>query len=203
MMRHIIAISGGGFSYETPSFIDEYIVQQIDSKEQIKICFIPTASNDAQGYIEKFYAAFEKYNPMHITQEEMMLDDIRGKILSQHILYVGGGDTKSLLEKWREHGFGDIVREAYQKGVILAGISAGAMCWFEQCYSENVDNIYEEFAGLGILKGTLCPHYDDPERKDMFDEWMATQDSLLAFTLRDSETLHFSDEILVAKIETY
>lgn len=204
MTRQIIAISGGGFSTETPSYIDEYIVNQVRSDEKIRICFIPTASNDAQGYIDRFYAAFGGCEASHIRQEEMSSKEkVREKVLHQHILYVGGGSTQVLLNKWREHGFDEVVKEAYRKGVLLAGISAGAMCWFERCYSEKANDLYEEFEGLGLLKGTFCPHYDDLNRQTMFDEWIKGYSSLVAYPLLNSETIHFREEKLIAKIRTF
>jgi len=201
--RQIIAISGGGFSQQTPSFIDDYILRQINTNERIKICFIPTASNDAQGYIDKFYSAFTYCEATHILQEDMRDINIREKLLAQDIIYVGGGNTKFLLEKWHDYHFEELLKEAYKSGVILAGISAGAMCWFDICFSENKNNDYEEYNGLGILSGTLCPHYDDQERSKLFDNWLENYSTLQAYTLYDTETLHFNNEKLVAKIQSY
>jgi peptidase E/RimJ/RimL family protein N-acetyltransferase len=202
-IRQIFALSGGGFSQQNPSIIDEYILRQGQINERVKICFIPTASKDAQGYIEKFYAAFQHCEATHILQKDMLDKNIREKVLAQHIIYVGGGNTGYLLEKWREYGFDELLKEAYQKGVILAGISAGAMCWFDKCYSENTNNDFEEWKGLGILAGTYCPHYDDQERKWAFDRWSGYHPTLPVYTLIDAESLHFRNEKLVAKIQTY
>ncbi|MFP7736251.1 Type 1 glutamine amidotransferase-like domain-containing protein [Priestia aryabhattai] len=202
LSRQIIAISGGGFSKEIPAYIDEYIVKQVQNVSKIRICFIPTASNDAVGYINKFYEAFSSYETTHILQSEMILKESKDKILNQDIIYVGGGNTQFMLSKWREYGFDDSIKLAYQNGTLLTGISAGAMCWFERCLSENKNNEYEEFEGLGILKGTFCPHYDDKIRKSAFDQWIVDQENLAAYTLCDSESLHFRDEKLIAKLDT-
>ncbi len=201
--RQIVAISGGGFSQQIPSFIDHYILSQIKTNERIKICFIPTASNDAQGYIDKFYSAFTHCDATHILQKDMNDIQIREKILAQDIIYVGGGNTKLLLDKWHAYQFGELLKEAYKSGVILAGISAGAMCWFDKCFSENQNNHYEEYNGLGILSGTFCPHYDDPERSMLFNSWLKNNATLQAYMLNDAETLHFNNEKLVAKIQCY
>ncbi|WDU80361.1 GNAT family N-acetyltransferase [Lysinibacillus sp. G01H] len=202
-IRQIIALSGGGFSQQTPSFIDEYILRQTQKNERVKICFIPTASNDAQGYIEKFYAAFHHCEATHILQKDMRDRSIREKLLAQHIIYVGGGNTGYLLEKWREYGFDELLKEVYQKGIILAGISAGAMCWFEKCFSENTYDDFEEWNGLGLLSGIYCPHYNDQERRYAFDRWIENHPTLQEYTLIDTETLHFRNERLVAKIQSY
>ncbi|WP_332645325.1 peptidase E [Lysinibacillus sp. 54212] len=201
MRRQILAISGGGFSKEIPSEIDSYLILQIQ-KEKIKICFIPTASNDAQGYIDNFYKAFPNCEASHILQNNLQEAATMEHVLSQDILYVGGGNTKSMLAKWREAGFHDVLLEAYEKGVLLAGISAGAMCWFEKCFSENEQDEYEAFDGLGILKGTFCPHYDDKNRRAAFASWIAQRPDLQAYTLTDEEYLHFENEGLKAHLIT-
>lgn len=118
------------------------------------------------------------------------------------IVYVGGGNTQYMLEIWRKTGFDVVLRNAYQKGVILAGISAGAMCWFETCFSEKNEEEFEEYEGLGLLKGSLCPHYNDKERRIAFDHWASTQKNSTLYTLLDNENLHFKNEKLVAKIIT-
>lgn len=203
MIRQIIALSGGGFSKEIPAYIDEYIINQVKTTSpKIRICFIPTASNDSQGYIDKFYEAFSSYETTHILQSDMLSPKTRDKVLNQDILYVGGGNTQFMLNKWHITGFENIIKEAYEQGVILSGISAGAMCWFEQCFSETENEDYEEFNGLGLLEGTFCPHYEDEIRKKAFNQWIATKEKLSVYTLKDSESLHFRNEKLIARLTT-
>lgn len=201
MTRQILAISGGGFSKEIPSEIDSYLIQQV-KKEKIKICFIPTASNDARGYIDNFYKAFPGCEASHILQDKLQEAATQEHVMSQDILYVGGGNTKFMLAKWREARFHEVLLEAYEKGVLLAGISAGAMCWFDVCFGKNEHGEHEAFNGLGILSGTFCPHYDDENRKAAFDSWIAQQPDLHAYTLTDDEYLHFENEQLIAHLTT-
>ncbi|KAB2328204.1 hypothetical protein F7731_25895 [Cytobacillus depressus] len=130
---------------------------------------------DAQGYIDNFYGAFNTEHPSHITIRNFESPNIQEIINALDILYVGGGNTHYMLKIWQKTGFDNVVRNAYQNGVILAGISAGAMCWFETCYREKNEEEYEEFRGLGMLKGSLCPHYNDIERRIAFDNWAITQ----------------------------
>ncbi|MGP7817155.1 Type 1 glutamine amidotransferase-like domain-containing protein [Niallia sp. 01092] len=202
MERNIIAISGGGFSEEVDAYIDEYIIKQISDSSSINICFISTASNDAEEYIHKFHHSFSKYNTTHITIKDMLNPNIQEIINSQHILYVGGGNTQYMLYKWNETNFNGVLKKAYNNGIILAGISAGAMCWFEKCYSERDNDTYEEFDGLGILKGTLCPHYNDTIRKKAFDSWASKQNYFRIYKLEDNQNLHFRNEELIARIDT-
>lgn len=200
MDRQIFAISGGGFSMESESPLDKYLLQLVSAKEEVHICFIPTASQDAPGYIEKFYAAFRDQKPTHISMDEMRLGDMKKKLLSQDIVYVGGGDTHYMLEVWKETGFNELLLKAYNQGIILAGLSAGAMCWFDTCFSEMGNGRYVEFEGLGILKGTFCPHYNDKERKQVFDDWLKTKEKITSYLMEDYEALLFKNETGVDRI---
>lgn len=202
MERHILAISGGGFSEEEKAYIDEYLLKIPRKKRSLKIGFIATASNDAQGYIEKFYETFKTEQPSHFTTKDFESPNIQDIVNALDIVYVGGGNTQYMLEIWRKSRFDIALRNAYQKGVILAGISAGAMCWFETCYSEKNDAEYEEFKGLGMLKGSLCPHYNDEERRIAFNNWATTQKNSTFYILEDNENLHFKNEKVIAKIIT-
>jgi len=202
MKRQIFAIAGGGFSNEENSPLDQYLLALVP-KEAVNICFIPTASQDAAGYIEKFYKAFLHEQASHITIEQMQQQDMTQFLLQQHIVYVGGGVTKNMLTIWRDTKFDKALRAAYEAGVILAGISAGAMCWFEKSYSETNGRKYEEYDCLSFLQGTFCPHYNDPKRKNKFDRWIENYPELKAYTIPDFEALHFVDEQLVKHVKPF
>ena len=201
MNRHILAISGGGFSEQQNAAIDDHLIQLTQKDTAVKIAFIATASNDNEQYIEKFHTAFQPYKPTHITQKDFLRSDIQELINTQDIIYVGGGNTKYMLDCWKTTGFDKVLKNAYVQGVILAGVSAGAMCWFEYCYSE-VDGQYKQFEGLGLLEGALCPHYQEPDRQRMFDDWI-TQNSLTGYRLADNENLYFKNEQCVMKLTSY
>jgi dipeptidase E len=81
-------------------------------------------------------------------------------ILSHDVVFVGGGNTKSMLAVWREYGVDKILREAWQRGIVLAGNSAGGICWFDVCITDSWDVEYTTLPALGFLKGSCCPHYD-------------------------------------------
>lgn len=202
MKRQIFAISGGGFSNEENSPFDQYLMALVP-KETVNVCFIPTASRDATGYIEKFYEAFSHEHTSHIPIEQMQKQDMTQFLLQQHIVYVGGGVMKNMLTIWRDTKFDKALRTAYEAGVILAGISAGAMCWFEKGYSETNSGKYEEYNCLSLLKGTFCPHYNDPKRKNKFDRWIENDPNLKAYTIPDFEALHFVDEQLVKHVKPF
>lgn len=202
MNRHIVAISGGGFSEQHNAAIDDYLIQLTNKKEPVKIAFIATASNDNEHYIDKFHTAFQQHETTHITQSDFLLPNIQHITNAQDIIYVGGGNTKYMLDSWKASKFDHVLKNAYAHGVILAGVSAGAMCWFEHCYSE-VDGQYMQFEGLGLLKGSFCPHYQEPERQQLFDKWIAKHKISPSYLLTDNENLHFKNEQCLFKLTSY
>ena len=130
---HIIAIGGGGFGRNPNHMkIEQYILGQ-SGKETPNVVFIPTASAEDKGYIVNYYSCFSKLDcePGHITffQRTPRLDSIINKA---DVIYVGGGNTKSMLAVWREWKLDKLLLKAYNKGKILCGVSAGAICWFQQ-----------------------------------------------------------------------
>ena len=167
MKKQIIALGGGGFSMEPDnSLLDEYILQQTKKKNP-KVCFLGTARGDADGYILKFYTSFLKLSciPTHLSLFNLPTKDLETFILNQDVIYVGGGNTKSLLALWREWKLDIHLRTAWENGVILTGISAGSICWFEEGLSDFFPNELNKLKCLGFLKGSNCPHYDGEENR--------------------------------------
>ena len=165
-MRQIIAIGGGGFGREIGDLkIEKYIVQQ-SNKTKPKICFIPTATGDDQGYIDNFYKAFNSIDCItsHIDFFKRTID-LESHILEQDIIYVGGGNTKSMLAVWREWNLDLILKQAYENNIIMSGVSAGAICWFDKGITDSWKNHQSILPCLGFVEGVCCPHYDEePER---------------------------------------
>ena len=200
MKRHILAISGGGFS-EEDAYIDDFLLKLCNKTKPKKICFIATASDESPDYIEKFYQRFQTEEPSHLMIADLNVENIQETVNSFDIVYIGGGNTYYMLNVWRETGFDQVMLKAYESGVIICGISAGAICWFEDCYSKR-DEAYVEFKGLGILHGSFCPHYNIEARRIAFDYWAEKQKDKPMYKLMDNENLHFINEKLVAKITT-
>lgn len=198
-MRQVIALGGGGFSMEPENpLLDRYILGQ-STKETPKICFIGTASGDAEGYIERFYHFFRTQNcePSHLSLFKPHTRDIKGFILDQDILYVGGGNTKNLMALWREWELDITIRQAYDKGTILAGLSAGSLCWFEEGVTDSYGSELEPIACLGILRGSHCPHYDGEEdRRPNYQAFIRDGKIASGFAADDGVALHFIDEEL-------
>ncbi|MDE4086817.1 peptidase E [Planococcus maritimus] len=193
-MKQIIALGGGGFSMEPDNpLIDLYILEQ-SPKETPKICFIPTASGDADGYIARFYDFFEQQNcePTHLSLFKPPTQELEEFVLSQDILYVGGGNTKNLLALWREWDLDRIIEKAWNQGIVLAGISAGSICWFEQGVTDSYGDELHPLACLGFLPGSNCPHYDgETHRRPTFQRLLKEGQIKPGLAADDGVALHF------------
>ena len=198
-MKQIIALGGGGFSMEPDNLaLDRYIIAQT-GKSDPKICFIPTASAESPDYIVNFYVAFNKLgcHPTHLSIFRLPQADLEAFILEQDAIYVGGGNTRSMLALWREWNMDEIFRKAWQAGVLLAGISAGAICWFEQGVTDSVPNELGALDCLGFLKGSCCPHYDGEEnRRPEFHRLLSEGKIQPGYALDDGVALHYCGEKL-------
>ena len=165
-MRQIIAIGGGGFGREIKDLkIENYIINQCP-KQNPSICFIPTATGDDSGYINNFYKAFDSLgcNTSHIDFFKRTIN-LENHILKQDIIFVGGGNTKSMLAVWKEWGLDKLLMDAYEGGTIMSGVSAGAICWFENGITDSWKDHQAVLPCLGFVRGNCCPHYDEePER---------------------------------------
>lgn len=195
-MRQIIAIGGGGFS-GAPGSLDQYILNQSNATVP-KVCFVPTANGDADAGVVRFYDVYNKLNckPVHLPFFRRT-PDIRSLILSQDIVFVGGGNTKSMLAVWREWGLPDILNEALDQGVVFAGGSAGAICWFEQGVTDSWADALYVMDCLGFLKGSCCPHYDsEPARRPSYCEQVRTGQAMPGLALCDHAAGHFKDGVL-------
>ena len=165
-MKQIIAIGGGGFGREIKDLkIEKYIVNQSANKSP-SICFIPTATGDDTTYIENFYKTFDSLGckTSHLDFFKRTIK-IKEHIDNQDIIFVGGGNTKSMLAVWKDWGLDNILKNAYENGTIMSGVSAGAICWFEKGITDSWKDHQSILPCLSFVKGVCCPHYDEePER---------------------------------------
>jgi peptidase E len=168
-MRRIVTIGGGGFLMEeAPSLLDDYLVGLLAAGRK-RICFVPTASGDAEAQLDKFYRAFERYDAelSHLAffrkprLGALAFDEIELRLPEQDLIYVGGGNTRSMLAVWREWGLPQTLRKALERGTMLAGVSAGAICWFEFGASDSLapGARSDALRCLGFLKGSCAPHW--------------------------------------------
>jgi peptidase E len=164
--RTIVAMGGGGFSMEPDNpLLDDYLLELArgaGGHRRPRVCFVPTASGDSEGYIAGFYTAFARRSEAsHLPLFARAAVDLAAVLLDQDAVYVGGGNTANMLAIWRAQGLDRALRRAWEAGVVMAGISAGAMCWFE---GGTTDSFGPDLAGLsdglGFLPGSYSPHYD-------------------------------------------
>ncbi|MEM1322050.1 MAG: peptidase E [Bacteroidota bacterium] len=197
--RQIIALGGGGFSMEPEvPLLDRYILAQSPA-ERPRICFIPTASGDADSYIESFYQFFNQQDciPTHLSLFKGHTNMIYDFVMEQDILYVGGGNTRNMLVLWKEWQLDRFILEAYQKGTVLCGVSAGAICWFDQGLTDSVPNELNALDGLGLLRGSNCPHFDgEPLRRPAYTTLIAKGSIQAGIAADDGVGLHYIDEEL-------
>ncbi|HSJ38559.1 MAG TPA: peptidase E [Planococcus sp. (in: firmicutes)] len=195
-MKQIIAMGGGGFLMEPANpLLDRYILQQA-GKEKPKICYIGTASGDAESMTQKFYECFNEENcePSHLSLFKPPVRDLESYVLEKDIIYVGGGNTKNLLALWREWGLDEILRKALDQGIILAGISAGSICWFEEGLTDSYGDGLEPLEALGFLKGSNCPHYDgEPERRQTYRKLVDEGTLQPGIAADDGAAIHYVD----------
>ncbi|MGA5274096.1 Type 1 glutamine amidotransferase-like domain-containing protein [Streptomyces cellulosae] len=196
-MRGRIALIGGGFSTDEDGVLDDWVLGQARTPRP-KVCFVPTASGDAPGYMEKFFDAFRAKDcePSVLPLFRRDLDDIalREFLLAQDVVYVGGGNTANLLAVWRVHGVDRLLREAYARGTLLCGISAGANCWAEGSHTDSFGPPTHLPDGLGLLPGSVCPHYDsEPGRRSSYRAAVARGDLADGWAVEDSAAALFTD----------
>lgn len=198
-MRQVIALGGGGFSMEPENpLLDLYVLQQ-SGKINPKICFIPTASGDSDNYISRYYNFFNKQIciPSHLSLFKPQTRDLESFLLENDIIYVGGGNTKNLLILWKEWGLDTILRRAWEQGVVLAGISAGSICWFEEGVTDSFGDGLEPLTCLGFLKGSNCPHYDgELNRRPAYQNLVAKSKIKPGIATDDGVALHYIDQKL-------
>ncbi len=204
--QQIIALGGGGFLMEPENPpLDRYILSATGMGRP-KICFVGTASGDAATCIDSFYKTFGAMSsvPTHLSLYKPPTQDLRSFVLEQDAVYVGGGNTRNLLVLWKEWGLDRILGEALRAGIVLAGISAGSICWFEQGLSDSIKTgELHPLKCLGFLPGSNCPHYDgEAERRPVYQRLIAAGDMSDGFAADDGAALHFIDGVFAKAVSS-
>jgi dipeptidase E len=191
----IVAFGGGGFSMEWGNpLLDDHVLA-LSGVARPKVCFLPTASGDADHYVVRFYRAFpaSRCEPSHISlfRRETGVGDPRAHLLDQDVIYVGGGSLVSLMGTWRAHGIDLALYDAWRAGALLCGGSAGSLCWFSHALSGFHEGPPRRLEGLGFLPWSNAVHYcDEPGRRSAYLE--AVTDGMPAgFGVSDAAALHF------------
>jgi peptidase E len=201
--RQIVAFGGGGFSMEAGNpLLDDYVLglaAAAGARERPRVCFLPTASGDADHYVVRFYRHFaaSRCEPSHVSlfRRDCGTDDVRAHLLAQDLIYVGGGSVICLMGVLRAHGLDVALREAWEAGVVLCGLSAGSLCWFEEAMT-GYHGSSRPVQGIGLIAGSNAVHYDkEAHRRPAYH--LAVGGGMPAgYAVEDGAALHFvGDEL--------
>ncbi len=204
-MKKIIAIGGGEIKSKTTLKIDEYIAnlakEHAKDKRAVGL-FVGTASHDSMPYFNSFRKTYTsvfdiKADVALTVYGEMNLSHIKEKFDKADLVYIGGGDTKFMLDHWRESGLIDLILDAYERGVIIAGLSAGAICWFKDMYSDydimrnKEKGEYKILDGLGVIDGACSPHFS--ERESDYTKAFVNKGLTFGYGIENDCALEFSN----------
>jgi len=201
-LRQIIAIGGGGFIADPENpLLDLYVLAQARAKVP-SVCYIGTATGDSDRLVSRFYSAYSrlKCRPTHLSFFERT-PDVFDLLMRQDVIYVGGGNTKSMLAVWRDWNLPAVLHAAWKSGTVLSGVSAGAICWFDQGITDSWADVLHTMPCLEMLPGSCCPHFDsEPDRRPSVHALVAegTVNNVLA--LDDGVGAHFIDRKHVATV---
>ena len=205
-MSRILAIGGGEIKNRETLMIDEYIAGEAKKAAgDRRACglFVPTASHDCMPYYNTFHKVYTglfdiKTDVALTIRQDFDSEKMKAKFEKADFLYVGGGNTVFMLEHWRKTGLLQYIREAYERGVLIAGLSAGAICWFDEMYSDSVvEGEYAMYPGLGWIKGKISPHYD--ERMLDFDD-IVLYNRFRAWGIENNAAVEFLDGRPIKKV---
>jgi dipeptidase E len=178
------------------SLLDDYVLSLTQARRP-RVCFLPTASGDADHYVVRFYRRFSgtcEASHVSLFRRDQgtggVEDDLATHLLGQDLIYVGGGNVVSMLGAWRAHGLDEVLHKAWRKGVILCGPSAGSLCWFDEALSA-FHGAPRGVRGLGMLPYSNCVHYDaEPARRAEYHRFVG--DGMRpGFAVEDGVALHF------------
>jgi peptidase E len=208
---HILAMGGGGFSMEPDNPLFDDFVLGLSRRQPARVCFVPTASADAATYIVRFYRAFAGrcvptdltlWNSPSLARQPARTSELAAFVAAQDVIYVGGGDTANLLVLWRRHGLDVLLRRAWSQGAVLAGVSAGMLCWFNGGVTDSFGGLEPLHDGLSLIDATACPHYDgEPERRPTYHRAIAAG-MQAGYAADDGAALHFYGQDLVEVVSS-
>lgn len=192
MPGQIVAMGGGGFMADRESPLDTFMLS-LATSERPRVCFVPTPGGDSDRSIAAFFEAFaaRECEPSCLRLFGVP-ERPREHLARQDVVYVSGGNTANALAVWRVHGVDVGLREAWERGAVLGGVSAGANCWFEACVTDSFDAALGPLEdGLGFLPGSFCPHYDGEERRRPVYRALVDGGFPPGYAADDGAALHF------------
>src|SRR5215472_9659569 len=201
--RHILAIGGLRSPLSQREPLPALIAHalSLSGAATPRVCVLNTANGDDPVSYQKFYAILAQ-NGARVSHLQLFtmpnVDDPEDLLLSQDVIFVGGGSVANMLAVWRVHGVDRIMRRAWESGVILAGVSAGAICWFEGGTTDSFGPVLRPFtAGLRLLPGSYCPHYSsEPTRRPAYEALVGDGTLPAGIACDDGAAAHFAGDVL-------
>jgi peptidase E len=198
--RNIVALGGGGFPVlGAGSPIDRFTLELTGAAEP-RVLFLATATGDNDFYITRFYDAFRRVRPSHVKLFGIPPPNLAELVLGQDAIYVGGGNTANMLAVWRLHGLDRLLREAWEAGTVLTGVSAGSICWFDAGVTDSFRAELDGIDCLGFLAGSNCPHYDGEETRRPAYHRLVREGFPAGVAADDGCALHFRGAELVEAV---
>ena len=193
----IAALGGGGFLMERRNArLDRWLLS-LTGQRRPRVLFVPTASGDSPRYLARFHRAFARLDcePSDLQLFNRTVRDLRSFVLRQHVIYVGGGNTASMLGVWGVHGLDRILAEAHENGALLCGVSAGANCWFEASLTDSFGRPLRALHdGLALAPGSFCPHYDgERDRRAAYRRYVGNGELPAGWAAEDSVAVLFEN----------
>ena len=191
----IIVIGGGGLGgYSQNFFIEDYILKQA-RRDNPSICFIPTACAENDAYIARFFEVFSSFQCRpSVLRFFSRTPDVESVILNSDIIYVGGGNTKSMLAVFETWGVDNLLKQANQQGSVLTGVSAGMICWYEQGITDSYQDRMDILPCLSMLPGCACPHYDsEGDRQPLVHQLLQNDIIQECIAVEDGAAVHYKE----------
>ncbi len=201
----IIVAVGGGEIKDLETFKIDKVIVGLTEKKNPKALFIPTASGDAEGYWDVFHEVYGNKlgcntDVLYLINETLDESEIKEKILNSDLIYVGGGNTLNMMEIWKENNVDKYLKEAWDKNIVLSGLSAGSICWFKyghsdsQAFSENEEWSYIKVDGLGFIDAFHCPHFNEYIREKDFKNMLKYYKNIKGIALENNSAIIFVND---------
>src|SRR6266704_2707816 len=199
--RHVIAIGGGMLVPDGRVPVHMDYALRLTGRAEPRICVLNTANGDDPQWALRMYDRFAE-RPARLSHLALFpmpnVADPEDLLLSQDVIFVGGGSVANMLAVWRVHGLDQVMRKVWRNGIVLAGVSAGALCWFEGGTTDSFGIELRPFtAGLAMLAGSYCPHYSsEPRRRPLYESLVADGGLPAGIACDDGTAAHFADDEL-------
>jgi peptidase E len=201
--RRIFAMGGATLLPDSGNLKFERQILDLTGASKPRVCFVGTASGDDAGLVVRFldtYAALGAATA-HVRFFARTPADLREIVFGCDVVQVGGGNTRSMLAVWRHWEFDTILREAYARGIVMCGSSAGSICWFESGVTDSVAGPLTAMSALGFIEGSNCPHYDsEPARRPAYHAMIASGDLPAGYACDDGSAVVFENERFVEAV---